>query len=86
MKTNEKKKIVYNGVVRNNFSYNFSFLLIMSYDALPTKLQARSEELEEELEKHKQTLERDFEKTEQDKKDLKYMYNNYVLQVHSLID
>jgi len=39
----------------------------------------------EEIEKHNQTLARELDKASQDKEDLKQTYNNYFLQVQTLI-
>jgi chromosome segregation ATPase len=46
------------------------------------QLRTRSEELE----KHNETLIRELEKAERDKEDLKTTYNNYFLQVQTLIN
>jgi predicted RNase H-like nuclease (RuvC/YqgF family) len=46
------------------------------------RLQARSEELE----RHNQTLKEELNKAERDKEDLKATYNNYFLQVQTLIN
>jgi len=47
-----------------------------------SRLQARFEELQN----HKETLKKELEKTERDKEDLKTTYNNYFLQVQTLIN
>jgi FtsZ-binding cell division protein ZapB len=46
------------------------------------QLRARSEELE----KHNETLIKELDKAEKDKEDLKTTYNNYFLQVQTLIN
>jgi len=45
-------------------------------------LQARAEDLHD----HNETLKKELEKTERDKEDLKTTYNNYFLQVQTLIN
>jgi predicted RNase H-like nuclease (RuvC/YqgF family) len=47
-----------------------------------SRLQSRAEELE----KHNQTLKGELSKAERDKEDLKATYNNYFLQVQTLIN
>jgi chromosome segregation ATPase len=53
------------------------------------ELRARLEEKENsfrELQNHNETLKRELNKAEQDKEDLKTTYNNYFLQVQTLIN
>jgi SMC interacting uncharacterized protein involved in chromosome segregation len=47
-----------------------------------SQLRARSEELE----RHNETLKQDIERAERDKEDLKTTYNNYFLQIQTLIN
>jgi predicted nuclease with TOPRIM domain len=56
---------------------------------LTNELQVRLEEKEnrlKELQDHNETLKRELNKAEQDKEDLKTTYNNYFLQVQTLIN
>lgn len=56
---------------------------------LTNELQVRLEEKEnrlKELQDHNETLKKELNKAEQDKEDLKTTYNNYFLQVQTLIN